>query len=211
MGQLPARLVILSAPSGAGKTSLASALAKTTANVRVSVSHTTRPARDGERHGADYFFISQAVFERMVRDDEFLEHANVFDYLYGTARAQVKAALSAGQSIVLCIDWQGARNMRTSILETISIFIVPPSLDELEQRLVDRRQDSSEVIRRRMQDAVREISHYREFDYVVVNRNFQTALEELRGILLDGRAPQSGEDFDPEIFLRPKKNGTLAG
>jgi guanylate kinase len=204
-----ARLVIVSAPSGAGKTSLARALAESTTNVGVSVSHTTRPARDGERDEKDYFFVSRAVFERMIRAGEFLEHAHVFDYLYGTARTPVEAALAAGQSIVLDIDWQGARKVRAVMPEALSIFILPPSLDDLEQRLVDRGQDTSEVIRRRMQDAASEIIHYPEFDYVLVNRDFQTALEELRGILHEGRAPRSAEGFDPSAFLRPEKNGTL--
>ena len=205
----PARLVIVSAPSGAGKTSLARALAEATADVGISVSHTTRPARDGESDGKDYFFISRAVFERMIRAGEFLEHAHVFDHLYGTARTPVEAALAAGQSIVLDIDWQGARKVRAVMPEALSVFILPPSLGELEQRLVDRGQDTSEAIRRRMQDAVSEISHYPEFDYVLVNQDFQTALEELQGVLQAGRAPRSGEGFDPAVFLRSKKNGTL--
>ena len=205
----PARLVIVSAPSGAGKTSLARALAESTADVSVSVSHTTRPARDGERDGIDYFFVSRAVFDRMIRAGEFLEHAHVFDHFYGTARTPVETALAAGQSIVLDIDWQGARKVRAVMSEALSVFILPPSLDDLKQRLVDRGQDTNEVIRRRMQDAVSEIGHYQEFDYVLVNQDFQTALEELRGVLQAGRAPRSGKGFDPAVFLRPKKNGTL--
>ena len=207
----PARLVIVSAPSGAGKTTLARALAESTADVGVSVSHTTRPARDGERDGTDYFFVSRAAFERMICAGEFLEHAHVFDHLYGTARTPVEAALAAGQSIVLDIDWQGARKVRAVMPEALSVFILPPSLDDLEQRLVDRGQDTSEVIRRRMLDAAGEIGHYPEFDYVLVNQDFRTALEELRGVLQAGRAPRSGEGFDPAVFLRPKKNGTLEG
>jgi guanylate kinase len=207
----PARLVIVSAPSGAGKTSLAKALAESTTDVGVSVSHTTRPARDGEHDGVDYFFVSRAVFERMIRADEFLEHAYVFDHLYGTARIPVETALAAGQSVVLDIDWQGARKVRAVMPEVLSVFILPPSLDDLEQRLVDRGQDTKEVIRRRMQDAISEIGHYREFDHVLVNQDFQTALEELRGVLQTGRAPRSSEGFDPAAFLRPKKNGTLEG
>ena len=205
----PARLVIVSAPSGAGKTSLVRALAESTADVSVSVSHTTRPARSGERDGMDYFFISRAMFEQMIRTGEFLEHAHVFDHLYGTARTPVKAALAAGKSIVLDIDWQGARKVRAAMPEALSVFILPPSLDDLEQRLVDRGQDTSEVIRRRMQEAVSEIGHYPEFVYVLVNQDFQTALEELQGVLQAGRSPRSGKGIDPAVFLRSKKNGTL--
>ena len=207
----PGRLVIVSAPSGAGKTSLARALAESTADVGVSVSHTPRPVRDGERDGRDYFFVSRAVFERKIRTGEFLEHAHVFDHLYGTARTPVEAALAAGQSIVLDIDWQGAREVRAAMPEALSVFILPPSLDDLEQRLVDRGQDTSEVIRRRMKDAVSDIGHYPEFDYVLVNQDFQTALEELRGVLQANRPPRSGEGFDPAVFLRLKKSGTLKG
>ena len=211
MTESRARVVIVSAPSGAGKSSLARALTETTPDVGVSVSHTTRPARDGERDGVDYFFVSRAMFERMIHAGEFLEHAHVFDHLYGTARTPVEIALAAGQSIVLDIDWQGARKVRAVMPEALSVFILPPSLDDLEQRLVDRGQDTTEVIRRRMQDAVSEIGHYPEFDYVLVNQDFQTALEELRGVLQAGRAPRSGEGFDLAVFLRPKKNGTLKG
>jgi len=207
----PARLLILSAPSGAGKSSLARELAESIANVSVSISHTTRPARDGERDGIDYFFISQMAFKRMISDNEFLEYAQVFDYLYGTARIPVEAALASGQSIILDIDWQGARKVRAVMPNALSVFILPPSLEDLEHRLFNRGQDASDVIRRRMQDAVSEISHYPEFDYVIVNQDFQTALEELQGIVLSLRIPRSGEEFDPTIFLRPKKNGTLKG
>jgi guanylate kinase len=159
----------------------------------------------------DYNFVSRATFEGMIRAGEFLEYARVFDHLYGTARTPVEVALAAGQSIVLDIDWQGARKVRAVMPQALSVFILPPSLDDLEQRLVDRGQDTSEVIRRRMQDAVSEIGHYPEFDYVLVNQDFQTALEELQGVLQAGRAPRSGERFDPAAFLRLKKNGTLEG
>jgi guanylate kinase len=186
-------------------------LAESTVDVGISVSHTTRPARDGERDGKDYFFISRAVFEQKIRAGAFLEHAHVFDHFYGTAWTPVKVALAAGQSVVLDIDWQGARKVRAVMPEALSVFILPPSLDDLEQRLVDRGQDSSEVICRRMQDAISEIGHYPEFDYVLVNEDFQTALEELQGVLYANRPPRSGKGFDPEVFLRPTKNGTLRG
>jgi guanylate kinase len=159
----------------------------------------------------DYIFVSRVVFEQMIRAGEFLEHAYVFDHFYGTARIPVEAALAAGQSIVLDIDWQGARKVRAVMPEALSVFILPPSLDDLEQRLVNRGKDTSEVIQRRMQEAVSEIGHYAEFDYVLVNQDFQIALEELRGVLQAGRAPRSGKGFDPTAFLRPKKTGTLKG
>ena len=196
------QLVILSAPSGAGKTSLAKALAGSIANFEVSVSHTTRPARKVEEEGVDYFFVSTAVFEHMIAADDFLEYALVFDHLYGTAQQPVKAALESGCSIALDIDWQGARKVRALIPEAISVFIAPPSLEDLECRLIDRRRDSDEIIRRRMNEAINEISHYSEFDYVIVNEDFITALEELRAIVLTGQVPSSSKEFNPATFLQ---------
>jgi guanylate kinase len=205
------RLIILSAPSGAGKTSLAKALAESIANLKASISYTTRSPRESEKNDVDYFFVSRVVFERMIRANAFLEHADVFDHLYGTAQKPVEAALSVGQSIVLDIDWQGARKVRAVMSQVLSIFILPPSLDDLESRLIDRGQDSSEAINRRMDEAISEISHYTEFDYVIVNRDFTVALEELREIVLTCQTPQSSEGFDIETFLQSKKNARLKG
>ena len=197
------QLIILAAPSGAGKTSLAKALAESIPNLEVSISHTTRPARQAEQDGKDYFFISKAMFEKMIANNDFLEYARVFDHLYGTAYEPVKYKLGLGYSIALDIDWQGARKVRATRLKAISVFIAPPSLEDLEHRLIDRKRDSKEIIKNRMSEAISEISHYAEFDYVVVNEDFPTALEELRAILLAGKAPDSGKNFDPTAFLQP--------
>jgi guanylate kinase len=184
-----ARLFIVSAPSGAGKTSLAKALVESTPNVVISVSHTTRPPRPGEQHGVDYFFVSPEEFQALVEADRFLEHATVFDNRYGTARDTVEAQLDAGNSVILDIDWQGARSIRASMSDARSIFILPPSREVLEQRLRGRGQDSDQVIARRMRDAVSEMCHYDEFDYVVINDDFAAALAELQAIV---RGEQAG-------------------
>lgn len=180
-------LFVVSAPSGAGKTSLVKALRDSLQGFTVSVSHTTRARRPGEEPGRDYFFVERAEFERMVEAGEFLEYARVFDNHYGTAYATVDAALNAGHDVLLEIDWQGARQIRGLMPESVSIFILPPSLAALEQRLNSRGQDGPEIIARRMREAISEISHYDEYDYLVVNDDFATALEELRGIVLATR------------------------
>ncbi len=175
-------LYILSAPSGAGKTSLAHALRERDAAIVFSVSHTTRPMRPGERDGTDYHFVDRATFLAMAQRDEFLEHAQVFDNHYGTARREVQQHLDTGCDVVLDIDWQGARQVREHMPESVSVFILPPSRAALEQRLRGRGQDSDEVIARRMRDAVAEISHYDEYDYLIVNDDFAAALDELSAI-----------------------------
>ncbi len=180
-------LFVVSAPSGAGKTSLVRALVESTPGVEVSVSHTTRPPRPGETDGTDYHFVDVDTFQRMAAAGEFLEHARVFDNFYGTSRAAVQARLDAGFDVILEIDWQGARQVRERMPETVSVFILPPSRPELERRLRARGQDSDEVIARRMRDAVSEMSHYAEFDYLVVNEDFHRALEELRTVVLAQR------------------------
>lgn len=189
----PGTLYIISAPSGAGKTSLVKELIRTTPRVEVSVSHTTRPIREGERDGIDYHFIDIPTYRQMVNDHAFVEHAQVFDNFYGTARSATMDHLKRGIDIILEIDWQGAQQVREMIPETVSIFILPPSRAALEERLRDRGQDSDEVIERRMRDAISEMSHYGEFDYLVINNDFETALAELRAILIARRqrmAPQ---------------------
>jgi len=188
-----ATLYIVSAPSGAGKTSLVQALGESTEEAVVSVSHTTRAPRQGERDGINYHFVSRAAFEAMVDRGAFLEHARVFDNYYGTSGDWVEARLEAGTDVILEIDWQGARQIRRRLPQACSIFILPPSRAALARRLQGRGQDDGEVIARRMQDAQAQMSHYDEFDYVVINDDFATALSELRAILLARRlrlAPQ---------------------
>jgi guanylate kinase len=176
-------LYIISAPSGAGKTSLVDALVRSQSDLKVSVSHTTRPRRPGEIDGTHYHFVDVATFQHMVAAGEFLEHAEVFGNYYGTSRAQVLASLDAGTDVILEIDWQGGRQVRASVEECVSIFILPPSRGELERRLRGRNQDSNGVIARRMQEAVKEMSHFREYDYVLVNDTFDDALADLRAIM----------------------------
>ena len=180
-------LFIVSAPSGAGKTSLVKALREDCPGLAVSVSHTTRAQRPGEQHGRDYFFVDREAFGRMVEDGEFLEHARVFDNQYGTARSTVEAALTRGEDVILEIDWQGARQIREVMPACRSIFVLPPSRTALEERLSARGQDDPATIARRMADAISEMSHYAEYDYLVINDDFQTALGELRAIIAASR------------------------
>jgi guanylate kinase len=187
-------LYILSAPSGAGKSSLLRALLDAMGGtVAVSVSHTTRKPRPGEINGRDYHFVDLATFQAMVDEGAFLEHARVFDNHYGTSRQVVEQQLSAGQDVVLEIDWQGARLVRKLMPESTGIFILPPSRETLRERLQGRGQDDPAVIERRMCDAISEMSHYHEYDYLVINDVFERALEDLSAILRSSRlrlAPQ---------------------
>ncbi|HYW03445.1 MAG TPA: guanylate kinase [Gammaproteobacteria bacterium] len=180
-------LFVMTAPSGAGKTSLVRALLESLPHLRFSISCTTRPRRPGERDGEDYHFLDRVEFERRVEAGDFLEHARVFDHYYGTGRRQVEALLRAGDDVILEIDWQGARQVRSAMPECLSIFILPPSRAELERRLRDRGQDSEAVIARRLSDAVTDMSHYGEFDYLVVNDDFATAADQLRSIFVARR------------------------
>jgi len=186
MSARPARLYVISAPSGAGKTSLVKALLAARGHLGLSVSHTTRRQRPNEVDGRDYHFIDLPRFEQMVAAGAFLEHARVFDNCYGTGRQQLEAQLAAGRDVVLEIDWQGARQVRAALPGCTSIFILPPSRAALEQRLEGRGTDSREVIARRLADAVADMSHWHEFDYVVVNDRFEQAVAELSAIM-DGR------------------------
>jgi guanylate kinase len=177
------RLFVIAAPSGAGKTSLVRALMEREPSLGFSVSFTTRPRRPNEVDGRDYHFVTPAVFADMVAANAFLEHARVFDHAYGTGRAQVEAALAEGRDLILEIDWQGARQVRARLPEAIDIFILPPSRAALEERLRHRRTDSDEVIARRLADSVTEMSHWNEFRYVLVNDDFDRALDELVAIV----------------------------
>lgn len=176
-------LYIIAAPSGGGKSSLAQALLESMPGVQMSVSYTTRARRHGEEDGVNYHFISPVQFEEMCAADEFLEHATVFGNRYGTGRGWVEERLSQGIDVVLVIDWQGARAMRRLLPESVHIFLLPPSHDALEERLRARDQDSAEVIAQRMREAVEQISHYDEFDYLVLNDDFATAVADVRAIV----------------------------
>jgi guanylate kinase len=177
------RLFVIAAPSGAGKTSLVRALMEQERSLRFSVSYTTRRQRPTETHGHDYFFVDKDEFEAMVARGEFLEHARVFDNHYGTARAQVESSLQAGQDLILEIDWQGAQQIRRAMPESVSIFILPPSREELERRLRGRGTDSEDVIQRRLRDAASDMTHWDEFDFVVVNADFERALADLLAVV----------------------------
>jgi guanylate kinase len=180
-------LFIVAAPSGAGKTSLVNALVAKHDDIRLSVSHTTRPARAGEQDGRDYHFVSQETFAQMRDNSEFLESATVFDNSYGTSAKAVDDLLNQGYDVILEIDWQGAQQVRHNFADSIGVFILPPSKATLEQRLRDRGQDNEEIIQRRMRDAENEISHYVEFDYLIVNDDFNEALNSLAAIIVAKR------------------------
>lgn len=195
-------LYIISAPSGAGKTSLVKALLESTDNIMVSVSHTTRPMRNGEVDGQDYHFTDVASFRQMITDNAFLEHAQVFDNFYGTSRSSALDRMKHGMDVILEIDWQGAAQVRKKMPEAVSIFILPPSRSELEARLRGRGTDSDEVIARRLGEAVVEMGHYREFDYLVFNDDFDTALQQLRAIVLARRQRIEAQSLKNEEALR---------
>jgi guanylate kinase len=177
------KFFVIAAPSGAGKTSLVNALIKKLPEIKISISYTTRPPRQNEIHGEHYHFIDDVKFTQMTNDEIFLEHAQVFGYQYGTSREWVMRQLEKGIDVVLEIDWQGARQIRQLFSSAVSIYILPPSLSVLKQRLMERKQDSLDVIQKRMQAAQLEMSHFHEFDYVVVNEDFNQALDELSAIV----------------------------
>ncbi len=176
-------LFIVSAPSGGGKTSLVRALLASEPDVKLSISHTTRPPRPGEENGRDYHFISADQFERMARAGEFLESAEIYGNRYGTSRTWISRELERGQDVLLEIDWQGAQQVRKLAQGAVSVFILPPSLEALEQRLKGRSQDQPDAIARRLAAAREEISHLREFDYVIINKDFNRAALELASIM----------------------------
>ena len=178
----PGRLYIISAPSGAGKTSLVAALLKADSRIEVSVSHTTRAPRPGEQDGVNYHFVDVPHFEQLITQGAFLEHAKVFDNFYGTSQLWIEGRLALGQDVILEIDWQGAQQVRKLVPDALSIFIVPPSKAALRSRLTGRGQDNEAVIARRMADATSESSHYPEYDYLVINDDFDQALADLLAI-----------------------------
>ncbi|MGQ0578587.1 MAG: guanylate kinase [Betaproteobacteria bacterium] len=180
-------IFIVCAPSGAGKTSLVGELLARNPNLRLSVSYTTRAPRPGEQDGHDYHFVTKPAFQAMLERAEFLESAEVHGNLYGTSQASIEAQRGQGHDIVLEIDWQGAQQVRKSIPDAIGIFILPPSLDDLRQRMMDRRQDSDAVIKRRLKAARGEIAHLAEFDYVIINNDFDDAVEDLASIVRSTR------------------------
>jgi len=180
-----ANLFIIAAPSGCGKTSLVKALMERSKNLSVSVSYTTRKARKGEVNGENYHFVSKDTFAEMITNNDFVEYAEVFGNMYGTARSSINEKLSANIDIILEIDWQGARQVRKNMPDTVSIFILPPSKDALLERLKNRGQDDDEIISKRMENAEREMSHYEEFDYIIINEQFDFALIDLMNIIDD--------------------------
>ncbi len=183
MARSNAKLFVIAAPSGAGKTTIVKALVARNPALRFSISYTTRRKRRTEVDGVDYLFVDVVEFERLKKEGELLEYAEVFDNFYATSRSQVEKHLDEGQNVVLEIDWQGARQVRASMPECISIFILPPSLEELERRLRDRRTDSPEVIERRLRDAQDDMSHWDEFDYVIINDKLEQAVSDLESVL----------------------------
>ena len=179
-----ARLFVFAAPSGAGKTTLVHAVVtKHQERLRFSISYTTRQPRKNEAHGVDYLFVDKDEFMRLREAGEMLEYAEVFDNFYATSRSQVEKHLADGYDVILEIDWQGARQVRESMPECVSIFILPPSVEELERRLRDRRTDSQEVIERRLRDSLSDMSHWHEFDYVIINDDLNRAIEDLEAVL----------------------------
>ncbi len=176
-------LYIISAPSGAGKTSLVNALCQSMEDMVISISHTTRQKRKGEEDGVDYHFIDDEKFEQMLSEDRFLEHARVFEHQYGTSKDWVEERLKSGQNVILEIDWQGAEQVMRLFPESVSIFVLPPSYQALEDRLVGRGNDSDEVVRGRMDGALNEIRHFDSYQFTVINDDFQKAIDDLKAII----------------------------
>ena len=190
------RLFVIAAPSGAGKTTLVHATVMNSPDLRFSISYTTRSQRSNEVDGRDYHFIDTTEFEKLRAEGDLLESATVFDNFYGTSRRQVEEILSDGHNVLLEIDWQGARQVRESMPDCVTIFVMPPSLAELERRLRDRRTDSDEVIERRLGDAVSDMGRWHEFDYVIINDDLDQAVAKLEAVLGGGGAASATENAD---------------
>ena len=193
-------LIVIAAPSGAGKTTLVHALLERMPDLEFSISHTTREPRPTEREGADYFFVDEPEFARMAEAGDFLEYAEVFDHWYGTSKAEVETLRNRGRTVLLEIDWQGARQVKRKAPDAKLIFIVPPSLAELEHRLRGRRTDSEATIRRRLEDSVSDMHHWDEFDYVIVNDDLETAARALASVVA-GR----GEPYRTDVPATRKR------
>jgi guanylate kinase len=201
MAQTRGNLFILSAPSGAGKSSLINALLKKHADMKVSVSHTTRAPRPGEENGVHYHFVSTDEFKALIAKDDFFEWAQVFDNYYGTSKQAIESQLDAGIDVFLDIDWQGAQQVRKIMPSVQTIFILPPSKEELEQRLNNRGQDSAEVIASRMAKAQSETSHYNEYDFVIVNDDFESALADIEMIVMAQRLTLKAQEERHQVLL----------
>lgn len=201
--QYTGTLFIISAPSGAGKSSLIRAYLeqKNQYPAKVSISHTTRAPRLGEEHGEDYYFVDHDHFESLISDKAFVEYANVFDHYYGTSKAEIEQSLLQGINVFLDIDWQGAQQVREKMPQSKSIFILPPSLAELENRLIKRGQDTEQVIRKRMAKAQAEISHYHEYDYVIINDDFNTSLNALNSIIIAASLERDKQEVIHQSFF----------
>lgn len=198
MARKDAKLFVIAAPSGAGKTTIVKALVTRNPELCFSISYTTRQKRRTEVDGVDYLFVDVEKFERLRDEGELLEFAEVFDNYYATSRSQVEKHLSKGQDVILEIDWQGARQVRESMPECVTIFILPPSLEELERRLRDRRTDSPEVIERRLRDALGDMAHWDEFDHVIINDKLEQAVADLENVL----AGEGGASATANVALR---------
>ena len=199
-----ANLFIIAAPSGCGKTSLVEALIKNAKNLYVSISHTTRPPRSDEINGINYYFVSIDEFEEMIKNNAFVEHATVFDNHYGSSAKLIKEKLDEGIDVILEIDWQGARQVKINMPNAISIFILPPSKEALLGRLQQRAQDNDATINKRMSDAKNQMQHFNEFDYLIINDDFNSALNDLNLIIC--RPDKDSERFSLSLSEQSKKH-----
>jgi guanylate kinase len=201
-------MLVLSSPSGAGKTTISRRLLNIEPDLVLSISATTRLMRPGEQDGVDYHFVDHATFDRMVAEGAFLEHAKVFDHQYGTPRAAVEQSLTAGRDVLFDIDWQGTQQLaQTARADLVSVFILPPSIDALEQRLKTRAQDSADVVAKRMAKAADEMSHWAEYDYIIVNDDLETSIQRVRAILLAERLKRHRQIGLAE-FVKELREGT---